>query len=401
MGAATLSTGRRWLKPLLACALVALAALAAAAWWSQRGTASVPVQPVQRADIEAAITATGILRPRRSVDVGAQVSGVILRLHVQPGDTVHKGQLLAEIDPSVQQAVVDAGRAALADLSAQLDEQRVQHRLARQQLQRRRQMAARGATSVEDMQTAEAALAGATARMAQLRARMAQAQASQRAEEARLGYARIHAPMAGTVVSIAPREGQALNAAYQTPHILRIADLSAMTVWTEVSEADVHGVVPGMPVWFTTLGNAPGQASAAQPRRWHGTVRQVLPAPVPATAHRQPGEAEGSAGAAPRVVVYTALFDVDNADGALLPQMTAQVSFVVRQARNVLAVPLSALRALPGESAIFRARVLDADGRVHDRRVRIGVTDQVLGEVLQGLAEGERLVVQAQPQEPP
>ncbi|MFT3803666.1 MAG: efflux RND transporter periplasmic adaptor subunit [Burkholderiaceae bacterium] len=378
----------RWLLPL-ACLLAVLAA--GIGWWRSRAAQPPQTVSVVRADIEAGITATGTLQPLRYVDVGAQVSGVILRLHVQPGDVVVKGQLLVEIDPSVQQAVVDAGRAALADLRAQLIEQRTQHQLADRQLARQRQLVADEATRIEDLETAEAAQAGAAARITQLEARIERARATQRAEETRLGYARIHAPMAGTVVAVEPREGQTLNATYQTPHILRIADLSAMTVWTKVSEADVRAVKAGMPVWFTTLDDVTGQAGLP-PRRWSATVRQVLPAPP--APERRPGDNESRANASSsQVVVYTALFDVDNADGALMPQMTAQVTFVAAQATTVLAAPMSALRPLPGEPGRFEARVLDASGRIEVRRVRIGTTDRVLGEVREGLEEGERLVV--------
>src|SRR5690606_19731908 len=154
-----------------------------------------------------------------------------------------------------------------------------------------------------------------------LRAQIDQTQASQRAEEARLGYTRIYASMAGTVVSVEAREGQTLNATYQTPNILRIADLSGMTVWTEVSEADVRRVKAGMPVFFTTLGGSDEMA-----RRWESTVRQVLPTPPVA-----PASEGGAAPAATKAVVYTVLFDVDNTDGELMPQMTAQVAFITAE----------------------------------------------------------------------
>ncbi|MFS2055965.1 efflux RND transporter periplasmic adaptor subunit, partial [Variovorax sp. CT11-76] len=121
-------------------------------------------------------------------------------------------------------------------------------------------------TREEDVQSAEASVASAAARIDNLAAQIAQTQATLQADEARLGYTRIFAPMAGTVVSVDAREGQTLNATYQTPNVLRIADLSSMTVWSEVSEADVRRVKPGMAVYFTTLG-------AADQRRWSGTVR--------------------------------------------------------------------------------------------------------------------------------
>jgi len=352
---------RSWAWPL---ASALLAAVALAAWWALRPRVVHQTQPVARADIEAAVTAIGTLQPRRYVDVGAQVSGQITRLRVVPGSRVSKGELLVEIDPSVQQATVDAGRAQLAGLRAQLAEQQAQHRLATQQLARQRQMAAGGATREQDLHEAEAGFAAAQARSDQIRAQIDQTQATLMADEARLGYTRIYAPMAGTVVSVDAREGQTLNATYQTPDILRIADLGGMTVWTDVSEADVRRVRAGMAAHFTTLGGS----DEASPRRWAGTVRQVLPAPPRVAA---------SAGAATpaqavKAVTYTVLFDVDNADGELMPQMTAQVVFVTDRAQGAIVVPLSALSITAGAEGAS-VRVLEADGQARSRMLRLGV----------------------------
>jgi macrolide-specific efflux system membrane fusion protein len=214
--------------------------------------------------------------------------------------------------------------------------------------------------------------------------------------------------MAGTVVSVEAREGQTLNATYQTPHILRIADLSAMTVWTEVSEADVRRVKPGMPVYFTTLGGLanPGSsddagagparsddAGRAGPRRWTGQVRQVLPAPPLPEAQGTAKAGTGAMAGGARAVVYTVLFDVDNVDGELMPQMTAQVGFVTARARAAVIAPLSALTADDARPGRYTARVLRADGQPETRDVRIGVRSRHLAEVREGLAENESLVV--------
>lgn len=370
----------------LAVALVLGAAAVAALAWFNRARIVYDVAPIARGNIEATVTAIGTLQPRRYVDVGAQVSGQINRLHVQPGANVQKGDLLVEIDPSVQRATVDAGRASLAGLRAQLADQQAQHRLAGQQLARQRQLAAEEATRTEDLQTAEANAASAIAKINNLKAQIAQTQATLQADEARLGYTRIYAPMAGTVVSVEAREGQTLNATYQTPNILRIADLTGMTVWTDVSEADVRRVKPGMPVYFTTLGDT----SEDTPRRWSGTVRQVLPAP-PVSENKSSGTAAPAP--ATKAVTYTVLFDVDNGDGELMPQMTAQVAFVTAKADAVLTVPLSALtaqRATPGE---YTARVLRPDGQPETRTVRVTTRSRHLAEVADGLKEGEALIV--------
>src|SRR5262249_18559497 len=140
-----------------------------------------------------------------------------------------------------------------------------------------------------------------------------------KADTTTLGYSKIYAPMDGTVVSVTSLQGQTLNASQQAPIILRIGDLSTMSVWTQVSEADVPKLRIGMSAYFTTLG---------QPDiKWPGVLRQIQPTPTVVN----------------NVVLYTAVFDVDNPKGTLLPQMTAQVFFVSEGAKNVITVPLAAL----------------------------------------------------------
>ena len=205
-------TQQRWKAIAVAVVLLA-AAGGAAAGWSSRPAVAYQTETVARTDIESTVTAIGTLQPRRYVDVGAQVSGQVTRLRVEPGAQVEKGALLVEIDPSVQRATVDAGRASLAGLRAQLAEQQALRKLAEQQLTRQRQLARDGATREEDLQTAEANLAAAGARMEHLKAQIDQTQATLKADEARLGYTRIYAPMAGTVVSVEAREGRFVRAA--------------------------------------------------------------------------------------------------------------------------------------------------------------------------------------------
>lgn len=357
--------------------------VAGVVWSGTRNAARFETAPVARGNIEASVTAIGTLQPMSSVEVGAQVSGQITHIHVQSGDVVKKGQLLVEIDASVFEATVEAGRAQQSDLRAQLAEQRALHRLAAQQHERQQQMHRDEATRLEDVQTAEANLAAAAARIEQLQARIVQTQSSLKADEARLGYARIYAPMAGTVIGVDAKEGQTLNATYQTPTLMRIADLSTMTVWTTVSEADIRRVKAGQAAYFSTL--------AGDRRRWNGTVRQVLPAPPqPATSSQS---SSGTQAPASKVVQYTVLFDVDNKDAELLPQMTAQVSFVTASARDILIAPLGALQPVEEKPGMYRARILDASQKPQVRDVRAGVGDRLAVQVLDGLREGDLLIV--------
>ena len=269
------------------------------------------------------------------------------------------------------------------------------------QLRRQRALMAEDATTKESLQTAEASAQSAEAQLEALRAQIEQVESTLRADEANLQYARILSPMAGTVVSITARQGQTLNTNQQAPVVMRIADLSTMTVQTQVSEADVSRLKLGMDAYFTTLGGSG--------KRWEGKLEKIEPTPTVTN----------------NVVLYNALFDVLNPDGRLMTQMTAQVFFIVSQAKDALLIPMAALTqgsprppqlgastaqgngagrgAGPGRSTAAAGsglpqsrqgtvKVVDPAGGVEERKVELGVANRVQAQVLSGLAEGERVV---------
>ncbi|MGY2256798.1 efflux RND transporter periplasmic adaptor subunit [Pseudomonas reactans] len=341
---------------------------------------------VTRGSIENSVTALGTLQPRRYVDVGAQASGQIRKIHVEAGDQVQEGQLLVEIDPSTQKAKLDASRYAIENLKAQLQEQKAQHELARQKHQRQQRLAAGNATREEDVQTAKAELSATQARVDMFQAQIQQAQASLRSDEAELGYTRIYAPMTGTVVAVDARVGQTLNAQQQTPLILRIAKLSPMTVWAEVSEADIGHVKPGMTAYFTTLSGGN--------RRWTSTVRQILPIPPKPLNETQGSGSPNSTSksGSGRVVLYTVLLDVDNSDNALMAEMTTQVFFVASQVKDALTAPVAALSGTANPNQQI-AQVVGKNGRIEQRQVQVGISDRLRVQVLDGLSEGDHLLI--------
>jgi macrolide-specific efflux system membrane fusion protein len=398
---------------LLAIGAVILAILAAGGYygwsaWIGQGNSSerLTTAQVQRGDIEDTVTATGTLQPRDFVDVGTQVSGQLKKLHVEIGSTVKQGDLLAEIDPTVYQSRVDADRAQLRNQEAQLADKESQLTLARLQLARQQNLMKEDATTADQLQQAEAAVRSLAAQIDALRAQMQQTESSLRGDEANLGYTKIYAPMPGTVASLPARQGQTLNANQQAPLLLRIADLSVMTVQAQVSEADVPKLRVGMDVYFTTLG---GDA-----KRWIGKLRQVNPTPNVVN----------------NVVLYDALFDVPNPNHELMTQMTAQVFFVAASAKDAVYVPVAALRpagrgeggskagprrgegdAKAGEArtrpadvagadprALFAnsraiARIVKEDGEIEEREVSVGLTTRVSAQVLSGLEPGETVAL--------
>jgi macrolide-specific efflux system membrane fusion protein len=343
--------------------------------WLAAATPQFQTEEVVRGDIEKTVTAIGALQPKDYVDVGAQVSGQLKRLHVEIGDRVEKGDLLAEIDPTVFETRVRTDRANLANLQAQLTQQDAELALARKQLKRNENLYKAKAISQDMLQTSEAQVAVGEAKTAALAAQIEAAQATLDGDVANLGYTKIYAPMAGTVVSQSAVEGQTLNANQTTPTIVRIADLQTMTAKAQVAEADVVRLRPGMPAYFTTLG---------QPeRRWQGTVRQILPTPETVND----------------VVLFNVLIDVGNADGALMTSMTAQVFFVLATAREVPLVPMAALtRKRPGTEDEYQVQVL-IDGAPNRRFVKIGIGNRAAAEVVSGLEVGDRVIVEATPPE--
>lgn len=359
----------------LAGGIAAVGILLGAGWWYHGVQASAEGPPetvaVQAGDLEVTVTALGKVEPLEAVDVGAQISGQIDALHVAPGDRVAAGDLLAEIDPTVYEAQVAANAATLRGLEARLVEQRVMLTLARQTHDRNVELFEARAVSREELDSSAAEAEAAKARLAVLEADIEKARSTLEADEANLGYTNITAPMNGTVMSLEVQAGQTISARQSTPVILQLANLDTMTVKAQVSEADVGKLEVGMEAWFTTLG---------QPeRRWEGTLRQILPTPEVVND----------------VVLYHALFDVENADRRLLPQMTAQVFFVLDRVEDTPLVPVAALRPTENPDR-YTVRVMNGEA-VETRTVTVALQDRVKAAVTDGLAPGDRIVLNAAP----
>jgi macrolide-specific efflux system membrane fusion protein len=322
---------------------------------------------VERGDVESTVVAAGIVQPIRYVDVGAQTSGKLKSLKVIRGDQVKENQLLAEIDPVLADTALTGANATLESMTSQRAVKQAQLALAKAQRDRNDELFAELLISANDRDITRAAYDVAFADVASLSAQMKQATAAVDTAKANLGYTKITAPMAGEVVSISLLEGQTLNANQQAPNLLRIADISTVTVWAQVSEADIVRVKLGQDVYFTVLGG---------PRRWNGKVRQILPTPELIN----------------NVVFYDVLFDIPNPDGELNIQMTAQVFIVLAQAKDVLLIPAAAI-GNASEGADIKVQVLKADGSVELRAIKIGIKSEISAEVTEGLQEKEQVVI--------
>src|SRR5580765_7819339 len=199
----------------------------------------VPIT-VTRGTVEALVTAQGKLEAKQYVDVGTQVSGQLKKIHVDIGDAVTKGELLAEIDPRVYQAQVEANEARINSLKAQLNQQKAELTLAEQNLKRNQNLIAINAVSQQVLQESESQAAVAKAQVESIAAQIQETESNLQGNRTNLGFTKIYAPMAGTVTTMPAREGQTLNANQTTPTVLQVANLDIMTVRANVAEADVN-----------------------------------------------------------------------------------------------------------------------------------------------------------------
>ena len=359
--------------------ILAVVLIAAGGWYwyssaaqkQEQGT----VQPiaVARANIEEVVTSQGKLEAKQYVDVGTQVSGQLKAIHVDIGDTVTKGQLLAEIDPRVYQAQVEAGEAGLNSLRAQLNQQKAEAVLAEQNLKRNQNLFAVNAVSQQALQETESQAAVENAQVNSIIAQIQQTESNLKASRTNLSYTKIYAPMAGTVTTLPTKEGQTLNANQTAPVVLQVANLDTMTVRAQVAEADVSRIKENMPAYFTTLGN--------NERRWPGKVRQVLPTPQIVND----------------VVLYDVLIDVKNEGRKLMTGMTTQVFFIFGKAENALVIPAEVLtrraaREDNDKGKAYRVTVINETGQ-EQRVIHVGLQTRTQAEVVDGLNEGERIAV--------
>ncbi|WEZ84837.1 macrolide transporter subunit MacA [Rhizobium sp. 32-5/1] len=337
-------------------------------WYAKAPTDAVVTEAAVRGDLENSVTAAGLLSPIKDVDVGAQVSGQLKSVKVEIGDGVREGDLIAEIDSASIETQIEINEAELANLKAQMIDKTAQVVLREANLTRQRALVAGNSAAQSALDEAVAALATARASVESLEAQIRKQEAQLKDSRISLGYTKIYAPMSGTIVNISAKEGQTLNANQSAPTIVTMADLSTMTVEAEVSEADVGKLRVGMEAYFTLLGQ-PG-------KRYNGTLRQIQPTP----------QTENS------VVLYYALFDVPNPEGALMMNMTAQVFFVQSAARDVLTVPVAALSSDDGKGRAD-VTVVSSDNRRETRSVETGIRNRVRVEIKSGLAEGDAVVV--------
>ena len=341
--------------------------------------AALPVAPlkldtvtVQRGDIQETIGAAGKLQLFKYADAYAQIAGQVKEVMVAVGDTVKANNMVLEISPTLQPTKAENNRAQMARMQAELADQRAQLDFAELQFKRQTQLKAQNATREDAFESSRMGLSSARARVDAIDAQIRQLEATLKIEEDSRKQTQVLAPISGTVVTLNARAGQMVNAAQPAVPLMRIADLSKLTVAARVAEGDVTRLRGGMQATFTTPGY-PG-------RHWSGKLRQVIPV-----------AAEGT-GEQGKQAFYIVLFEVNNADHELMSGMSTQVQFVAAQAQNTLLLPARALGAPDAEGG-YSVNLLDAQRRLSSRKLKIGLRNAREVQVLSGLAEGEQVLV--------
>jgi HlyD family secretion protein len=350
---------------------------------SQPAASAFRTVRIVRADITERVTATGTTQPVITSPVGAQVSGIVWKLHADYNSAVKAGQLLVELDPALFQNAVALATAQLAQAEANLTSAEAAALGARIARDRTRMLERESLASDAD-RDATAAIFGQSAGLSRSSAaQVAQARAQLARANLDLEHSIIRSPVDGTVISRNVDVGQAVAATLTAPTLFTIAqDLHHMQVHAAVDEADIGEVRAGQSATFTV--------DAFREQTFVAVVREVRNAPQTAQ----------------NVVTYDVVLDVENPEGKLRPGMTANVLILIVQRTQVAAVPNEALRFRPaaGPAAAGSAKASPSDARTGaavyvpqgERAVRTpiktGVTDGNMTEV-EGLDPGREVIV--------
>ena len=357
----------------------------------------VQVQKVAKGQIVQTVNATGRVKPAVEVIISANVSGEIVELAVKEGDTVEKGQFLAQLDKEKYQAARDRARSSKRSAEADL-------KLARSELNRVREMHEKGLVSDAELETAEA-------KFEKAESNLQQAQASLKQAEDDLMKTRIMAPITGTVIRLPKEVGEiALGSTFQKDEIMTIADLSTMEVMVEVDESDVIDVALRDSVEI--------EIDALPDTMFTGKVTEIAHSAVVQGANSQE-----------QVTNFEVTVTMDEKESVLRPGMSAAVSIITDIRNDAVVVPIQAVTVRPpkrlkqtktdtveqvaanednpGESDVplttqMEQRrdemdevvfVLNSDNTVEQRKVKTGISIYTHFQIVTGLESDEEIVV--------
>jgi len=301
----------------------------------KNGPIKYRTEAVGRGDIEALVVTSGTLNPLETIDIGAQVSGKIEKLYADFNTAVKKGDLVAELDQEPLQMKIQQNEASYKTRLASLEQAKVNLQIAEKAFARAKTLFAKNLLSDEEMDASEASFLNSKSSVLSAEAGLAQAKSTLDLSKVDLSYASIRAPVDGVVITRKVNTGQTLQSGFNVPVLFQVAtDLTKMKVECDVDESDIGRVKEGQKVRFTV--------EAFPNEQFVGVVQQVRVSPTTTQ----------------NVVTYTTIVNLDNPEKKLLPGMTATVSIIVGEAKDVLRVPNAALRFTPTLSEAEMAKIV-------------------------------------------
>ena len=359
---------------LIAFLLVGLFAVGGAVWWNRPSAdvadavAASTAEATYR-DFSSSVRAIGAVKPKigAEVRVGSRLSGRLERLPANIGDRVEKGQVLAELESADLRAIVARHQAAAAVAREKIVDAEARAKLSDTVYQRRQNLKPTGGVSQQLVDEAAREHQGSLAGVQVAKMELELAQAQLRESEVTLSYATIKAPISGIVSSVTTQQGETVAAGLTAPTFLTIVDLERLQVNALVDEVDIGKVQVGQRVVFNV--------DAFPAQDFTGQVSAIYP----------------TANIVDNVVKYITAIDINEMQrGLLRPEMTASVQIML-ETRTVLAIPTRAIRQESGRSVVYVSNGLQTEVRP----VRVGWRDGPWAEVVEGVAAGERILLNA------
>ncbi|EAH9556577.1 efflux RND transporter periplasmic adaptor subunit [Campylobacter coli] len=337
-------------------------------------------QKVKKIDISQTIEAVGKVYAKDQVDVGAQVSGQIIKLYVDVGSHVKQGDLIAQIDKDKQQNDLDITKAQLESAKANLESKKVALEIASKQYQREQKLYAAKASSLENLEIQKNNFYTLKANVAELNAQVIQLEITLKNAKKDLDYTTITAPIDGVVINVAVDEGQTVNANQNTPTIVRIANLDEMEIKMEIAEADVNKIKIGTELEFSLL-NDPQKT-------YRASIASIDPADTE-VSDSSSSYSSSSSSSSNNAIYYYAKFYVANKDDFLRIGMSIQNEIVVASAKDVIAVPTYAIK---NDAKGYYVEILQNQKAVK-KYVKFGIKDSINTQILEGVDENEELII--------
>ncbi len=320
------------------------------------------------------VEASGTIKPINTIEVGTQVSGTVASIYVDYNSVVKKGDLLAELDPSLFQANVDQSTAKLNNAQATLAKASSTLNYKRNNYQRYQHLYEKNYVSKDEVELALSNYQQAQAEVSAANAEVSAARATLDNNLTNLRYSKIVSPVDGTVISRAVDVGQTVAASFNTPTLFEVAeDLTQMQIETSVSEADIGKVKVGQKAYYTLDGY--------QDRKFEGEVTQVRLASTTTN----------------NVVTYAVIISVDNSEGLVIPGMSANVSIITNKVNDALCVPLQALKFTPetnGQKYEKQGIWIQTKNGLKRYDIELGASDDNRTQVISGeIKAGDKVVV--------